>query len=298
MPPLAALKLIFSLAVTQWIPDLTGKLRRQMQKCIALIDVRNAFFWADAVRKLYVELPEESGVDVSQYVAELLKSLYGTQDAGRNWQLEIKRVMVDVLGFKQGMSNPCLYWHEDRDMQAEVHGDDFTVLAAMEDLHLFIRELKKHWALKDAVLLGPPGTPGTVQEARLLNRIVTWDQKGILWEPDPRHVDIILERTGVKGKVTSPLVKEKVDDANEDGNEEPLSRNEAEEYRSLGMRAAYVAQDRADLQRATREIAKGLQTPTTRHQQILKRLARYLLAYPRTAQRFSNQRSFGKLSGW
>ena len=100
--------------------------------------------------------------------------------------------------------------------------------------------------LNEAVILGPPGTPGTVQEARLLNRIVTWDDKGILWEPDPRHVDIILERTGVQGKVMSPLVKEKVNDASDDADEEPLERCEAEEYRSLGMRAAYIGQDRAD----------------------------------------------------
>ena len=64
------------------------------------------------------------------------------------------------------------------------------------------------------------------------------------------------------------------------------------------MRAAYLGQDRGDIQRSNRELAKGLQRPTVRHQTQLKRLARYLKKKPRIAQRFKNQRSFKTLVGW
>ena len=63
MPPLSALKFLFGMAVTSWIPDVNGTMRKQAPKCIAIIDVRNAYFWAKATRKIYVELPEEAGYD-------------------------------------------------------------------------------------------------------------------------------------------------------------------------------------------------------------------------------------------
>ena len=297
MPPLSALKLILCLAVTTYVPDLQGNMRKQQTKCIALVDIKRAHFWAIATRELYAELPEECGYDVREYVGKVLRGWYGTQDASRNWELEIRRVMVDVLGFVQGRSNPCLYWHQGKDIQVEVHGDDFTALAVYETLQWFISGLKNHWMLEVRGILGPPETPGTIQEARVLNRIITWDNEGILWEADPRHADIIMQRTGVTNAVTTPLVKEKIEEV-EDDNEIELDSGPAEDYRSVAMRGAYLSQDRPDLQRAGRELAKGLQRPTTRHQTQLKRLARYLRNSPRIAQRFKYQKNFSKLTGW
>lgn len=148
MPPLAALKVLLSLAVTSRWPDLNGKLHKQPIKCIALIDIKRVHFWAEATRELYVELLEEAGYDTIEYAARLLKSLYGFQDASRNWELEILPVLETWLGFKQGKSNPCLYWHQDRDILCEVHGDDFIVLGVIDQLRWFIDSLKKHWLLE------------------------------------------------------------------------------------------------------------------------------------------------------
>ena len=93
--------------------------------------------------------------------------------------------MIDVLGFLQGRSNPCLYWHAERDILVEVHGDDFTALAQLDDLHWFISGLKDQWLLEVRGILGPLEAPRTIQEARLLNRVMTWDDESILWEADP-----------------------------------------------------------------------------------------------------------------
>ena len=38
------------------------------------------------------------------------------------------------LGFAQGRSNPCLYWHQTRDIQTMVHGDDFVSAGKHKDL--------------------------------------------------------------------------------------------------------------------------------------------------------------------
>ena len=96
--------------------------------------------------------------------------------------------------------------------------------------------------------------------------------------------------------MTTPLVRERSADTTEE-TELELKLADAEEYRPIARRAAYLAQDRPDLQRATRELAKGLQRPTTQHQTQLKRLARYLRHAPRVVQRFQNQRSFTKITG-
>ena len=52
-------------------------------------------------------------------------------------------------------------------------------------------------------------------------------------------------------------------------------------YRSLVMRIAYLAQDRGDLQYATKEHARGMSEPTEWYWPQLKRLGRYLLGRPR-----------------
>ena len=42
----------------------------------------------------------------------------------------------------------------------------------------------------------------------------------------------------------------------------PLGSQRASLYRSLVMRIAYVAQDRGDLQFASKELARGMSSPT------------------------------------
>ena len=71
--------------------------------------------------------------------------------------------------------------------------------------------------------------------------------------------------------VTTPLIKDKGDDP-----ETPLTAEEASAYRSIAMRIAYLAMDRPDLLRTSRELAKGLKEPTSYHWSLLKQAALYL----------------------
>ena len=68
-----------------------------------------------------------------------------------------------------------------------------------------------------------------------------------------------------------------------------LGEEGAQLYRSHTMRAGYLAQDRTDLQRAVRELAKGMSKPTERHQIMLKRVVRYPRYAPRIRQRWVYQ---------
>ena len=48
------------------------------------IDVRRAYFYADATREIYIELPKEDYEEGK--VGKLRKSMYGTRDAAQNWE--------------------------------------------------------------------------------------------------------------------------------------------------------------------------------------------------------------------
>ena len=149
--------------------------------------------------------------------------------------------------------------------------------------------------IEERGIFGPPESRhlGTVQEMRHLNRILKWTDEGISYEADPRHVDIVVKALGVSKAVTTPLVREPPD--NVDVKDKMLSEQEATLYRSCTMRIGYISQDRTDLQRVTRELAKGMSAPTERHMELLKRCSRYLLHSPRVIQMFRRQRILTRL---
>ena len=55
------------------------------------------------------------------------------------------------------------------------------------------------------------------------------------------------------------------------------------------MRGAYLAQDRYDLQHATKELATEMKTPTNEGWTRLKRMGRYLKGAPRCVQKYKRQ---------
>ena len=65
------------------------------------------------------------------------------------------------------------------------------------------------------------------------------------WEPDARHAELVIALLGdgPRGaKVTTPLAKGAVENLKDTA--EFLNEEEATQYRSVAMRAAYLAQDR------------------------------------------------------
>ena len=214
------------------------------------------------------------------------------------------------LGFKQGQSTPCAFWHPVRDIRTTLHGDNFASLASRPDLDWLAKELDKDWTVKVEGYFGPPGEPDCVHKIRTLNRLLTWTHEGIEWEADPRHVQILIREMGLKaskaggsltsdskgGRVTTPGVRERPEDGMLE--EVPIPVEERTRYRSLCMRTAYIGQDRPELGVAIREVAKGMQTPSERHSAQLKRTTRFLKSFPRLVQLFRNQERASSLDGW
>ena len=93
------------------------------------------------------------------------------------------------IGFKRGVSTPCVFYHKERNLRVVVHGDDFTVLGHSEQMDWFREEISKMYVVKFRARLGAEDRDD--RAVRILNRIVEWRKEGIWYEPDQRHAEII-----------------------------------------------------------------------------------------------------------
>ena len=150
-------------------------------------DIKKAYFFAPATRRVFIELPPEESEPGR--VGLLQKSLYGTRDAALNWTTAYTSALVDRMGFVQGKATPCAFYNEKLQVRTVVHGDDFVSEGPEQGLLIMDGMLRKEFEVKTEIL-GPEKRH--VQELKILNRIVTWEKGGIAWEPDPRHAELII----------------------------------------------------------------------------------------------------------
>ena len=75
-----------------------------------------------------------------------------------------------------------------------MHGDDFTALGVDASIDNLEAGLKASFEIK---VHGRIGGPLPLKEMRILNRIVTLTEKGILYEADPRHAELLVRNMSV-----------------------------------------------------------------------------------------------------
>ena len=75
-----------------------------------------------------------------------------------------------------------------------VHGDEFLSESSGESLSRMDTEMKKVFSLKTEVL---GGGPNDVNKVKVLNKQISWNDGEILWEADPRHVEILATQLGL-----------------------------------------------------------------------------------------------------
>lgn len=139
-------------------------------------------------------------------------------------------------------------------------------------------------------LLGPG--KNQLKQAKILNRIVAWDEKqGLSYEADPRHAEIIKQQLVLEEAkaVTTPGTKEEGRTATD--HEQPLDEEQATKYRALTARCNYLSPDRPDVAFAVQELARNMANPRRGDWTRLKRLGRYLVGSPRLQQWFEWQQA-------
>jgi hypothetical protein len=284
MPPLEALKALVSLMVSK-------KLSKRKQKLkLAVFDISRAHMYGVAQREVYVELPDG---DKEEGMCGLLnRSLYGTQDASHIWQSDyVAHICSEEGGYRQGLSSTAVFWNEEQDALGMVHGDDFIILGDDEAATHMGALLKKRYECRRVGLLGPEEADD--KEIVVLNRLIRYmpEDESVEIECDARHGEMVVNELGLtKAKeMSTPGVKQKVEDALADAELLPMGAADCTKFRSATMRCSYVAQDRPDIGVACKDLARHMQLPNEADLVKLKRLGRYLKGRPRAAFRFKRQ---------
>lgn len=100
------------------------------------LDVPTAFLNADVDEDIYMEIPEGFRDGKEGMVCKLQKALYGLKQSPRNWYLLVSKFIMDELGFRSSVSDPCLFFRRSdsgRLMLLFLFVDDFQVSYHKED---------------------------------------------------------------------------------------------------------------------------------------------------------------------
>ena len=293
MPPLEGVKVLLSAMVTRK----TSKNGKPLK--LGFWDVSCAHFYGKARRRVLAKLPDEDAEEGK--CALLLRGWYGTQDASAIWQEDYAEAL-NAHGYQTGKSNGAVFYSEEQDARALVHGDDFMVLADQDAIDKMDAMLKGKYMCKKMYNLGPE--KGDSKEAVFLNRriVLRTDERGkteLDYLPDPRHVELILKEMALKvsdKRAPNPATKKRHEDLERVLKSNPLDAEQTKRYRSTTMRAAYLAQDRPDIAEPVKSLAQGMSKPTEENMSDLKKLARYLACTPHAGWKFDEQRDLSKIT--
>ena len=130
------------------------------------LDVKSAFLYGAARRKIYIELPSADPQHGSDKVGLLRKALYGTRDAPQIWQSEVRRTLEN-LGFRRCALQPSVYIHDAKEILLVIHVDDFLVAASQDASDWVYKEVSKVYELKKKII---SSAPEDAHETTYLNR--------------------------------------------------------------------------------------------------------------------------------
>ena len=276
MPPLEALKILVSLLITE------EEGVNNDDKHLALFDISRAHFYGKPTRELYVILPKElnpEGKHGGRACAKLNQTMYGTQDASKIWQDTYKALLTEK-GFQTGISNAAVF-RGNKGEKALVHGDDFLILASQKCIDEFEGILRERFKLKKEWQIG--FGENEQKSGRVLNRIISLETrpKKAVIEPDARHAQLIVKELGLENAkaVETPAEKLSAERQLADAKAPAVSKTEEKIYRSVTMRASYLAQDCPDLSETVKTLARYMKEPNEAHFGRLKRLGRFLKKY-------------------
>ena len=277
MPPLEAVKLLCSMLAT------SGS-----NEQLALYDISRAHFYGKAQRTVYVTLPQ--GDEEEGMCALLQRTMYGTQDASHVWQSDYSE-LLKKHNFECGKAWTSVFWHKEKNIKLLVHGDDFLVLSDKAGQEYMQKVLQERYEFRCDGLIGKGGG----SHLTVLNRIVTYDHETgkVTYEADPRHAEMIIRQLNLENakSVVTPSEKKKSSEVLASVGLPPVTAEQTTLYRSLVMRAQFLAQDRADIAETVKSLTRKMKAPNDADVKDLKRLGRYLVGKPRVVCTYEPQRT-------
>ena len=120
------------------------------------------------------------------------------------------------------------------------------------------QQLKTNYEIK-TTLLGP--IFHHEKKMKILNRIVSWEQDGIKYEADPRHVEIMAQQLGLEDNKTITTPGNNDEGRTTEDCNQPLDWSQETMYRAFVARANYLSPERPDIAYAVKKFAKAMSSP-------------------------------------
>lgn len=228
------------------------------------LDFTRAFLYGDAERELYIEIPDEDpdkkgGINVGR----LRKAMYGTRDAPAVWQILHKNILTE-LNFKPSRTTPCVYWNRERQLRVVAHVDDFLVTGPKGELLALKASLKRDYEVDGDVL---SVEEGDAKQAEFLGRTISAQDWGIEIEADGRLAKGLLEEFDPESKLRADTPGMKLEE--DETPKELMVAAGAHKFRRGAPKLNYLAQDRADLSFASKEISRRMSAPAVGDEVLL-----------------------------
>ena len=138
------------------------------------------------------------------------------------------------------------------------------MLGSQEAVDKFEKLLASKYKYKKLANLG--FSESDSKGATFLNRVITLKDgkpRRLEVEADSRHAEIIVADLGLQNSrgIDAPAAKLSADQQMKDSKSPLLERERCEKFRSLTMRGSYLAQDRIDLNEASKNLARSMSAP-------------------------------------
>ena len=242
---------------------------------IEQMDVPVAFTNAGLDEDVFMEIPEGYREGKDGMVCKLKKSLYGLKQSPRNWYLMISKFIVESLGFKPTVSDPCLF------SKRSTTGRLMMLFLFVDDLQVsFHQDDRAEWNVCKQKLVSRFNTKDMGESQWILGMRIERDRAArTITLSQELYISKALEKYGLaQCKIAStPEVvgREVMSDAASDSKlDQPCDRHRYMEITGTVMYAAIST--KPDVAHAAHRLACSMQAPTHRDMLAAERVLRYL----------------------
>ena len=190
--------------------------------------------------------------------------------------------MLRTLDLRQSITNPAVWYRPGSVLKLVVHVDDLLISGNRKEVNQLITDMEQVFKLKKNIL---GNGSGETKIGEYLGRTLRLTSKGLELEHGSKYVASLVKDFGMVDckAVTTPMVKE---DHSEGPERVDMDPRDARRHRGAVAKVNYLSQDRPDITLASSSLARTMARPKLGDDVRLKRVIRYLKAYPTAVMHF------------
>jgi hypothetical protein len=267
----------------------------QLGMKIHAIDCKNAFLNGNIDKEIYIEQPPyfiKEGTTAQSHVCRLKKALYGLKQAPLIWCQTLKKVLVQT-GFEQMEYEPCIFIKRSdtknitTKRQYDVLGSwddlvknpDFCILGVYVDDITIISMSEDSIQKAKAVIQGAFSIKDEGQITKIIGVEVDQIAHGLVLTQRSFLTEVLARQGMEKCNMNRiPMEPDSVTRLTGESDAKPIENHW---YRSIVGELLYATVcTRPDLSFAVNLCARAVEKPTTDHEAAIKKILRYVKAFP------------------